>query len=73
MVSTETIGTDNLPVIRFHKDSDGLYKLSVLTIADLGQVLNIAKDRRLEETRACLEGEYASHHLSNRRHNIMQK
>lgn len=56
MVSTETIGKDNLPVIRLHKDSDGLYKMSVMTVADLAQVLNIAKERRLDETRACLEG-----------------
>lgn len=56
MVSTETVGKENLPVIRFHKDSDGLYKMSVLTTADLAQVLNIAKNRKLDETRACLEG-----------------
>lgn len=57
MVSSETIGKENHPVIRLHKDSDGLYKMSVMTVADLSQVLNIAKDRKLEETRACLEGE----------------
>mgnify|MGYP001801768669 FL=1 len=56
MVSTETIGKENLPVIRFHKQSDGQYYLSVMTIADLAQVLNIAKERKLDETRACLEG-----------------
>lgn len=56
MVSTETIGKENLPVIRFHKQSDGHYYMSVMTIADLAQVLNIAKERRLDETRACLEG-----------------
>lgn len=56
MVSTETIGKENLPVIRLHKDSDGLYKMSVLTVSDLAQVLNIAKERKLDETRACLEG-----------------
>lgn len=55
MVSTETIGKDNLPVIRFHKDSNGQYKMSVMTVADLAQVLNIAKDRKLDETRACVE------------------
>lgn len=56
MVSTETIGKDSLPVIRLHKDSDGHYKMSVMTVADLSQVLNIAKERKMDETRACLEG-----------------
>jgi len=56
MVSTETIGSENLPVIRLHKDSDGVYKMSVLTIADLVQILNISGNRKLDETRRCLEG-----------------
>ncbi|KAF6041243.1 ARMC4 [Bugula neritina] len=55
MVSTETIGKENTPCIRLHKDSDGLYKMSVQTVAAIVQVLNIARDRRLDETRACLE------------------
>ena len=56
MVSTETIGKDNLPVIWLHKETDGLYVMRVLTVSDLAQVLNIAKERKLDETRACLEG-----------------
>ena len=56
MVSTETIGKDSLPVIRFHKDSDGKYRMSVLTLSALAQVLDIAKIRKLDETRACLDG-----------------
>lgn len=56
MVSTETIGKDSLPVIRFHKDSDGKYRMSVLKLSALAQVLDIAKIRKLDETRACLDG-----------------